>query len=95
MTTVVNVNEDEFDFWCARGSIFGNPFVIGRDGDRNEVCDKYEEHFNFLLRDKVFRAEVQKLKGEVLERFCKEKDRYVRCHVETIVKYLDGAENPE
>ena len=28
--------------YCGRPSPLGNPFVIGRDGTRDEVCDKYE-----------------------------------------------------
>ena len=28
--------------YIGRGSVAGNPFVIGRDGDRDEVCDKFE-----------------------------------------------------
>lgn len=28
-----------------RRSKWGNPFVIGRDGTRDEVCDKYEAWF--------------------------------------------------
>jgi hypothetical protein len=29
--------------YCGRGSIAGNPFVIGEDGDRDTVCNLYEE----------------------------------------------------
>ncbi|MGC1612799.1 MAG: DUF4326 domain-containing protein [Pseudolabrys sp.] len=25
--------------YCGRGSPYGNPFVIGRDGDRDQVCE--------------------------------------------------------
>ncbi|MGH7120591.1 MAG: DUF4326 domain-containing protein, partial [Acetobacteraceae bacterium] len=28
--------------YCGRPSIWGNPFIVGRDGRRNELCDKYE-----------------------------------------------------
>ena len=28
--------------YCGRPSPLGNPFIIGRDGTRDEVCDKYE-----------------------------------------------------
>ena len=27
--------------YIGRGSPWGNPFVIGKDGDRDTVCDKY------------------------------------------------------
>lgn len=29
--------------YIGRGSVYGNPFVIGKDGDRDQVCDKFEE----------------------------------------------------
>jgi hypothetical protein len=25
--------------YCGRGSAYGNPFIIGKDGDRDTVCD--------------------------------------------------------
>ena len=28
--------------YCGRGSPYGNPFVIGRDGDRDQVCEHFE-----------------------------------------------------
>lgn len=30
------------DIYIGRGSPWGNPFKIGRDGDRDEVCDRFE-----------------------------------------------------
>jgi len=34
--------KDAYDVYIGRGSVCGNPFVIGRDGDRAEVIRKYE-----------------------------------------------------
>jgi hypothetical protein len=28
--------------YVGRGTPWGNPFVMGRDGDRDEVCDRFE-----------------------------------------------------
>jgi len=28
-----------------RGSAYGNPFIMGKDGDRNAVCDNYRDHY--------------------------------------------------
>ena len=28
-----------------RGSKWGNPFHIGKDGNRDQVCDKYQQYF--------------------------------------------------
>ncbi len=38
MTTVINVRNYVF---VGRPSIWGNPFIVGRDGDRAEVIQKY------------------------------------------------------
>lgn len=37
--------------YIGRGSPWGNPFIIGRDGDRNDVCRKYKEHLWKELRE--------------------------------------------
>jgi hypothetical protein len=61
--------------YCGRGSRYGNPFVIGRDGDRDEVCDKFEQ---LILPD----LDVSKLRGKDLVCFCKPK----RCHCDSIIR---------
>ena len=38
---VNNLNDASYGIYIGRGSILGNPFKIKRDGDRNEVIDKY------------------------------------------------------
>lgn len=50
-----------------RGSIFGNQFVIGEDGDRAEVIEKYKKWLWSRLRDdEVFAAKVRALHGRDL-----------------------------
>ena len=56
-----------------RKSPFGNPFIIGTDGDRDAVCDKYEEYFT-SRPDLVKR--IFELKGMVLGCWCYPE----RCH---------------
>ena len=36
-TIVVNLNKDKYDAFIGRGSLLGNPYVIGMDGTREEV----------------------------------------------------------
>ena len=57
-----------------RGSVFigrpskwGNPFVIGRDGNRATVIAKYEEHLR--SRPDLLRA-LPELQGKVLACYC-------------------------
>lgn len=50
-----------------RGTPFGNPFIIGRDGDRVQVIAKFRVHLMFRLNDDVaFRAQVRALHGKDL-----------------------------
>ena len=37
MIKVVHINKEEYDIYIGRGSKWGNPFVLGKDGDRTEV----------------------------------------------------------
>ena len=60
---------------CMRGTPYGNPFVIGRDGDRDEVCDLFERE---VLPD----LDVSALRGRDLVCCCKPK----RCHCDGILK---------
>ena len=60
--------------YIGRGSIAGNPFVIGKHGNRDEVCDKYEEK---IEADPILKEKLIKIcKGRNLGCFCKP----FRCH---------------
>jgi len=85
-TSVVNLRCERADINCGRGSIFGNPYQIGKDGTRDEVCDKYELLFKKKLQDPKFRAKVIALKNKKLGCWCKP----LRCHVDIIKSYLDN-----
>lgn len=50
-----------------RGTPFGNPFVLGRDGDRAAVVEQYRAHLWQRLRtDPGFAAQVRALHGKDL-----------------------------
>lgn len=93
-TTVVNIRGlDTFALRLRkiiridRRSMFGNPFIIDRDGDRDQVCDKYQLWFDEkIMTDAVFKARVHALKGKILGCWCKPE----RCHGDTIVAYLEA-----
>ena len=73
-TRVVNKYKESYDIYIGRGSKWGNPFIIGKDGDRDEVCDLYEKQY---INNPTFIATVkQNLKGKDLVCFCAPK----RCH---------------
>jgi len=65
--------------YIGRGSPWGNPFVIGKDGTRKQVCDKYAD---MLLNDPELLKKVKtELKGKDLVCFCKPK----QCHGDTLL----------
>lgn len=54
-----------------RGTPFGNPFVMGRDGDRDEVVRRYRAWlWSRLQADPGFRAQVRALHGRDLVCCC-------------------------
>jgi len=83
---VVNIKSGEYyDIIIGRESIFGNPFIVGVHGNRDEVIDKFEE---YLLQNQELMNEVKtKLKGKVLACSCSP----LRCHGDVLLKYA----NPE
>ena len=64
-----------------RSSAFGNPYVLGEDGDRDTVCDSFEIYFGrkYSLHDRVLG-----LKGKVLGCWCYPQ----RCHGDHLVALL-------
>lgn len=63
--------------YIGRGSPYGNPYVIGKDGDRDDVCDLFEKHVLPTL-------DLTALKGKDLVCFCKP----ARCHGDSIIARL-------
>lgn len=61
--------------YCGRPTQWGNPFMIGRDGDRNWVCDQFELRVLPTL-------DVSSLRGKDLVCFCAP----ARCHCDAILK---------
>ena len=81
MTKVVNKYKHVYDVYIGRGSKWGNPFVIGKDGTREEVINKYEK---YLLNSPELLNSLHELKGKTLGCFCKPKP----CHGDVLIKYI-------
>lgn len=68
--SVVHCKKNKYDVYIGRPSIYGNPFVIGKDGDRDEVILKYKEWIfqpeQSWLRDKI----RKELCGKILGCYC-------------------------
>ena len=68
--------------YIGRGSPWGNPFVIGRDGNRNEVCDKFEQRI-------LPNLDLTPLIGHDLICYCKP----ARCHGDSILNRIKELQN--
>ena len=82
---VVNLRKSNYNIYIGRGSKWGNPFIIGRDGNREEVIKKYREYImqSDLLND------LEELRGKVLGCFCKPK----ACHGDVLVELLERSKD--
>jgi len=70
MTTVVNIRKDRYDVYCGRPSIYGNPFEIGKDGNREQVIEKYREYFSNKIKEREFKKSILSLKDKRIGCFC-------------------------
>lgn len=80
---VVNCKVDPYDIFIGRGSPWGNPFLIGIDGNRHEVIEKYRAKVlgDSNMVDKIRRE----LKGRVLGCYCSP----LPCHGEVLVEIAE------
>jgi len=70
------------DVYIGRPSQWGNPFTIGKHGDRDEVIKKFIDHFD----QKEFRNRVrQQLQGKHLVCWCKP----AACHGDWLAMIAD------
>jgi hypothetical protein len=83
-TTVVNVSEPH-DVYIARPSKWGNPFMVGPDGDRAEVLRKYEERLKMM--PSLVADARRELRGKRLACWCKS---HQDCHGHILARYADG-----
>lgn len=88
-TTVVNVRKSEYDVLIDRKTIFGNPFVIGKDGTRDEVINMFRE---WVVTQPELIKEIKKLKGKVLGCHCRPDKK---CHGDVIAEIADSIVDEE
>ena len=81
-TRVVHCKRESYDIYIGRGSKWGNPFVIGKDGDRNEVIRKYEEYI--AQRPDLLRS-LPELENKILGCWCNP----LACHGDILIKLLE------
>lgn len=72
--------------YVGRPTIWGNPFVIGKDGTREEVIEKYEK---YLLANEYLLSRIHELEGKDLVCFCAP----LPCHADILLKYANKEDN--
>lgn len=87
MTTVANIYHQAFSsadcVLIGRPTKWGNPFVIGVDGNRKKVI---EEHRKWLLKQPHLLAQLHELKNKRLLCYCAPKP----CHGDTLAHFADN-----
>lgn len=88
MTRVVHCQKEPYDVYIGRrtpqlpGSIWSNPFHIGRDGTREEVIEKYR---TYILGKPELLKQLESLRGKTLGCWCKPQ----ACHGDVLIELLN------
>jgi len=79
---VVHLRREPYDVRIDRQTVWGNPFVIGKDGTREQVIEKYRKWI--LQADNAHMVEYAKatLRGKVLGCWCAPK----ACHGDVLLE---------
>lgn len=75
------MREDGYEVYIGRPSKWGNPFVIGKDGSREEVMAKYRE---YILTRKDLLDSLHELEGKRLGCFCAP----LSCHGDVLIELV-------
>ncbi len=85
MKWVVHCKKEPYDVYIGRPSKWGNPFVLGKHGNRTEVIQKYRE---WLYLQPELLAEVPTLKGKILGCYCAP----AACHGDVLSELANAAD---
>lgn len=80
MKNVVHCKKALYDVYIGRPSKWGNPFVIGKDGTREQVIAKYK--LWLLSQPKLVEQCKQELRGKILACWCAP----LACHGDVLVE---------
>ena len=83
---VVNLYKEQYDVYIGRPSKWGNPFSIGKDGNRFEVIEKYRK---YILSNEELLDSVKELEGKILGCWCKP----MACHGDVLVEIVNYFSN--
>ena len=83
-TRVVHCKRERHDVYIGRPSKWGNPFVIGRDGSREQVIAKYR---TWVLARPELVAALPELRGKTLGCWCAPQ----ACHGDVLAELAQAA----
>lgn len=90
MTTTVHHIKDRKpgDIYIGRPSVLGNPFVIGRDGSRQQVIERYTVwlHDQFTAKPEFWFGMLRTIRGRRLICYCKP----LACHGDVLAALADA-----
>lgn len=69
----------KYDVYVGRPGKWGNPFILGKDGTREEVLIKYEA---WLVQQTDLLKDLKELRGKVLGCWCSPKS----CHGDILLR---------
>ena len=78
---LVHCKKDNYDVYIGRPSKWGNPFTIGKDGNRKEVIRKYKK---WILNQPELLKSLVELEDKVLGCWCYPKE----CHGDVLLNML-------
>lgn len=81
---VLNKRDGESGVYVGRPTAFGNPFVIGRDGDRATVIEKYEAWL--LSQPELVARAREELRGCNLVCWCAP----LPCHADVLLRIANS-----
>lgn len=83
-TRVVHCRREQYDVYIGRPGPWGNPYVIGPDGDRAQVIAAFER---YLLGSPELLARLPELRGKILGCWCAPDS----CHGDVLARYAGSS----
>ena len=80
---VVHCSRATYDIYVGRPSVWGNPFVVGKDGTREECIERYR---TWIVTQAELIGRLHELEGKVLACWCAPKP----CHGEVLVELVEA-----
>ena len=74
--------------YVGRPGAFGNPFTIGRDGDRATVIARYEQWLHAPEQNELRERAVRELRGRDLVCWCAPQ----ACHADVLLELVNATE---